>query len=253
MRSLVLHTAAAALTLSGCAPQSKVPPKRDDVTSGHITIVSSPEALGEVEGCTREFQRLYPDAHITVTAGSSRNAVAALFGARADMAVITREIVPEERRAAVDGRLEIESFRFARDAAVMIVNAANPLDQITIDDVRRIYHGEVTRWDELGGRAGAIEPVIQPVDADLTEFFVEEVLAGGAVSARSLGGTDDADVVRTVLSHPGAIGYVTMAGANAAAGQSVKPLKLAALKGLPYYAPDLEMVHDGKYPVTRTA
>jgi len=247
MRYCVLAVALAALSVCGCSPGA---PEHDDVsdlTSGHISLVCSPEAEAIVSRCIAAFQRLYPKARIDLRAGSSRDAVAALFGARADVAVITRELVPEERKAAVQGRLEVEGYRFARDAAVLVVNPDNPVDNLTLEDVQRVYSGDLKRWSELGGAAIPIVPVVQAPDADVTEFFIEEVLGGEAIRAHSVQVQSDADVVRTVRGQKGAIGYITLSHA----GQGARMVRLAALKGLPYYAADLEMVHDGKYPVTR--
>ena len=61
--------------------------------------------------------------------GTSREAVRALFAAECDLAVITRELDVEERAAAVRGRLELEGYRFARDAVVPIVHPSNPVQK----------------------------------------------------------------------------------------------------------------------------
>ncbi len=247
MRALALVAALAAVLGVGCTPQPHHTNASNDLTSGRITVVCPPEARDVIDRCVAAFEGLYPAARIEVRPGSSREAVAALFGARADLAVITRELVPEERKAAVQGRLEVEGYRFAQDAAVLVVNPANPVDNLTLEDVRSIYGGEVDRWSAFGGLGEAIEPVVQPMGSDVTEFFVEEVLGGNEIKARSLEAGSGEDVVRNVRTHPGAIGYVTLGQA----GQGVRVVRLAALKGLPYYSADLEMVHDGKYPVTR--
>jgi len=118
--------------------------------------------------------------------------------------VITRELVPEERKAAVQGRLEVEGYRFARDAAVLVVNPDNPVDNLTLEDVQRVYSGDLKRWSELGGAAIPIVPVVQAPDADVTEFFIEEVLGGEAIRAHSVQVQSDADVVRTVRGQKGA-------------------------------------------------
>jgi len=238
-----------ALLLPGCSLSSHKATDHaptDDLTSGHITMVCSPDARTAIERSRAAFVKLYPDARLEIADGTSRDAVAALFGARADLAVISRELVPEERRAAVRGRLGIDGYRFARDAAVMLVNPRNVVDNVTLDEVRKIYGGEIRNWSELGGR-GPIEPIVPAVGSDLMEFFSEAVMAGEPIQAKSLTAADDSDAVRLVLQTPGAIGIVTL-GALARGG---KALRLAALRGLPYYSPDPETVHDGRYPVTR--
>jgi len=205
------------------------------------------DAVPVVTRCRDEFQRLYPSAHIEVQPQTSREAVAALFGARADGAVITRELVAEERRAAVQGRLEIEGFRFAKDAAVLVVHPGNPVVNVTLDQLRSIYKGEVESWSALGGRNEKIVPVVQPTGSDLAEFFVEEALDGEPIQARSVTASSDSEVIAQVARRPGAIGTVSLGGVR----PGVKTLQLAALRGLPYYRPDPEAVHDGQYPVTR--
>jgi phosphate transport system substrate-binding protein len=235
------------VTFLGCSPPKSSPESQSDFTSGRITIVCPPDARVVVERAAREFERLYPKAHITLNSGTSRDAIAALFGARADMAVVTRDLLPEERRAAVQGRLGLDGYRFARDAAVLVVHPENPIQNMSLDDVRRIYAGQAGDWSQVGGRGGPILPVVQPAESDLTEFFVEQVMAGEPIRARSQPASSDDQVVATVRRERGAIGYVSMSHAQKG-GQA---LRIAALKGLPYYLPDAESVYRGTYPMTR--
>ena len=247
MRNRVLELALLLLLAAGCSPAAAPDEVSSDITRGHLIVACAPEAHAVMGRCVAAFEALYPNAHIELQTRRSRQGVAALFAARAEMAVITREIVPEERQAAVQGKFEFECYRFARDAAVILVNAANPVQHLTLDEVRRIYSGEAKRWTEFGGAALAIQPVAQSPDADLTEFFIEEVLGGETIRARSIAVESGDAVVRTVREHPEAIGYVTLAES----GQGTRPLALATIKGVPYFAPDLERVHEGQYPVTR--
>jgi phosphate transport system substrate-binding protein len=245
MRSWWLLAPCAVLFLPGCSPSSH--DAAEDLTRGRLVAVSSPDAVPAIERCRQAFERLYPHAHIELRAGTSREAIAALFGARADLAVISRELVPEERRAAVQGKLEIDGYRFARDAAVLMVNPANPITNLTREDVRAIYSGKLRNWSALGGRDGPIESLVPPAGSDLMEFFAEEVMEGEPIGSGARTVSGDSEAVRVVTERPGAIAVTTL-GAVLRGG---KPLQLAALRGLAYYKPDPEMVHDGRYPVTR--
>ncbi len=245
MRSWWLLAPCAVLFLPGCSPSSK--DAAEDFTSGHIVAVCSPDAWPGIESCRRAFEALYPEAHIDLREGTSREAVAALFGARADLAVISRELVPEERRAAVQGRLEVDGYRFARDAAVLVVNPANPVTNLTREDARAIYGGTLRNWSVLGGRNEPIESLVPPAGSDLMEFFSEEVMQGEAIGSGSRTVSNDSEAVRAVMNRPGGIAVATL-GATALGG---KALRMAPVRGLAYYSPDLEMVHDGRYPVTR--
>src|SRR5439155_6674526 len=121
------------------------------------------------------FQALYPRADIEVRSGGSREAIAALFAARCDVAVITRELQPEERAAAVRGRLALEGYRFARDALVIVVNPGNPVENLSLQDLSRIYAGTLTKWSELAGRPLPIVPMVQSISSDVTAFFIQNV------------------------------------------------------------------------------
>lgn len=193
------------------------------------------------------FQSLYPQAQIEIQAGTSRDAVARLFGGTADVAVIARELAPEERSAALRGRLELEGYRFARDALLAVVHPSNPVENLTLGDLDSIYAGHAARWSEFGGHDERIVPVVQPQESDVTQFFVQQVMSGGAISARSVPATSDSDVVAQVEARPGAIGFVSL-GANLGEAHA---LRLASLRGLPYRDADLERVYQGEYPLTR--
>jgi phosphate transport system substrate-binding protein len=193
------------------------------------------------------FVRLYPDADVRLVHGTSREAVRRLFAAEADLAVITRELEPEERGAAVRGRLELEGYRFARDALVVVVQPANPVENLALDDLRRIYSGRLARWSDLGGAATRIEPIIQPPQSDITEFFVQRVMDGQPITAPAVYEASDSAVVAGVARRPAAIGFVSLAWAD----RGAKALRLSSLSGLPYWKPDLEAVYQGDYPLTR--
>ncbi len=234
--------------LAGCSSPRGPGAVEDSLTSGRITIVCAPEALDLVTRERETFRTLYPDARIEVRPGGARDAVSALFGARCDVAVITRELTPEERSAALRGGLDLEGYRFARDALVAIVHPANPVQNMSVPQLRAIYSGEAGSWSRLAGSGGQIHPVVQPMESDVTAFFIEQVMQGEPIRARAFTAPSDSAVNARVASDPSAIGYVTMSWT----GRGARVLRLAALTGLPYTAPDPETVYRGRYPMTRT-
>jgi phosphate transport system substrate-binding protein len=180
------------------------------------------------------FDSLYPDARITVRGGASREAVRALFAAECDLAVITRDLEPEERGAAVRGSLELEGYRFARDGVAVVVHPSNVVENIALEDMRGIYEGVITGWKSLGGSASGIEPVIQPPGSDISGFFEQRVMNGEPVRAPAVYEASDSGVVAYVMRHPAAIGFVSLGWAD----RGAKALRLAALRGLAYWRPD---------------
>ncbi len=245
--SAVLVSTLATLWLCGCSPRSAPHREEDSLTSGRIKIVCAPEAVRLITREREAFEALYPQAHIELQTGSSTEGVRALFAAECDLAVISRELDVEERAAAVRGRLELDGYRFARDAVVAVVHPSSPIENVSLEDLRRIYAGSYTTWSQLGGRAVSIEPVIQPVQSDITAFFAEEVMGGTPMEARVFTEPSDSAVVARVASTPAALGYVSMAWS----GRGAKVLHVASMTGLPYLVPDPEAVYKGSYPLTR--
>jgi phosphate transport system substrate-binding protein len=219
----------------------------DSLTSGRILIVCASEASALISRERDAFVALYPEATIEVRSGPSREAIRTLFGAEADLGVITRELEPAERVAASRGGLELEGYRFARDALVMVVHPGNRVENLALEELRRIYDGRAVRWSELGGPALEIEPVIQAPESDITEFFVQQVMNGQPIRARARYAASDSEVVDAVARRAGAVGYVSLAWAD----RGARALRLASLTGLPYRRPDLETVYGGEYPLTR--
>ena len=235
------------LLLDGCAPERSSQTVEDSLTSGRIRLACAPEAAVLVRRELEGFQTMYPQASFDFREAPSGDAVRALFADQADLAVITRELEPEERAAAVRGRLELEGFPFARDGVVVLANPANPIENLTIEDLRDIYAGRVADWKVLGSQAGKIVPVIPPPQSDLTAFFAQKVMNGEDLHAAAEYALNDSDVVKRVLADRGAIGFASLG----VAPHGARVLRLAALKGLPYWKPDLEAVYRGDYPLTR--
>lgn len=195
----------------------------------------------------KAFRELYPGTEVEMTSGGSREGVAALMSQTADLVVAARELEPEERSVVVKGGMEIEGYRFAKDAICVVVHPSNPLVSISLEDVRRIYNGEARAWSDVRSRGGAIVPVIPPPAGDLMTSFVQRVMGGETPKAPALRADTDSGVTRIVRGNPAAIGFVSAIHA----GDGVKSLRLSSLTGLPDWKPDAERVYKGDYPLSR--
>ena len=130
----------------------------------------------------------------------------------------------------------------------VVVPVANPVQNVTLGELQRIWRGETRDWASLGGRDGRILPVLPPLSSDLARAFAQRVMAGEAMRAPTLVEGSDSAVAARVAATPGAIGVVPLALANA---RGLKALRVAPLEGTPYVDPDMESVHDGTYTLSR--
>ncbi len=245
--SLLLVLALGVLPGCGAKPPAGTRKVEDSQTSGSIQVVVVPELRAMLEREVEAFTKMYPDARFSVREGSSREAVSDLLSQRADLAVVARELEPEERTVPVEGGMEIEGYRFARDGICIVVHPSNPLSAISVEDLHRIYSDQLHDWSELHVRGGAIEPVVQAPSGDLMMAFCQRVLGGASPTAPAFRASSDSAVIERVRRSPGAIGMVSMASSE----QGVRRLRVSALRGLPDWNADAEKVYKGEYPLVR--
>src|SRR5262249_50733253 len=185
----------AAVSLCNCSPQPRSPRLEDSLTSGRITIACTAEARSLIDREVASFAKLYPDAHFRVQERSSAGAIRALFAAQCDLAAVGRDLTPEERGAAARAGLEIEGYRFARDATVAVVHSSNPVENAALPELSDIYEGKVTNWRGRGGPPGSIEPVIPGVETDVTNTFIQQALGRRPIRAAVVYEDTDSGVV----------------------------------------------------------
>ena len=97
---------------------------------------------------------------------------------KTDLIIASRDISRNEREYAIDLGVGLETAPLAIDALVFIVNPKNPVKNLTSDQVRKIYTGEITNWKEVGGVDHAITPYIRNADSGSQEKMETLVMDG---------------------------------------------------------------------------
>ena len=92
-----------------------------------------------------------------------------LIEGKTDVIIASRDISRNETASAAEWGVELETAPLAIDALVFIVNPKNPVKNLTSDQVRKIYTGEITNWKEVGGVDHAITPYIRNADSGSQE------------------------------------------------------------------------------------
>ena len=101
-----------------------------------------------------------------------------LIEGKCDVIIASRDISRNEKAAAESLGVELETAPLAIDALVFIVNPKNPVKNLTTDQVRKIYTGEITNWKEVGGVDHAITPYIRDADSGSQEKMETLVMNG---------------------------------------------------------------------------
>jgi phosphate transport system substrate-binding protein len=193
---------------------------------------------------------------IRIDVSGSDEAFGALSDGSADIALSARAI----NRADIANHKTLEPLTaaqpFALDAIAIIVNAANPIGQMTIADLAATFSGEVDNWQQLAGTAGAIDlygrPPASAAAAELqTAIFgdAKRPFAPGMVAEN-----DDSRLVEAVARNRQALGFASLAFVGSNPGVKVLAIANRARSGdyIPAVADTIARPADdpGRYPLT---
>ena len=95
-----------------------------------------------------------------------------------DIIITARGISRDESVYAKEKGVELLSRPIAKDAFVFIVNAGNPVKNLTVEQVKKIYMGEITNWKEVGGNDAPIVPYVRNANSGSQEKMETVVMAG---------------------------------------------------------------------------
>lgn len=190
-----------------------------------------------VEEIVSAMMQVYmADTGIDITysgTGSSTGVSGALEGTL-DLGLASRDLKDSE---ASEGA---EAVAFAYDGIAVIVNTANPIADLTTDELAQIFKKEVTNWSELGGDDGQIVVVGRDA-ASGTRGAFEEILAVTDETLYDSEQSATGSVISTVAGNPNAIGYVSLSAVE-------DQVAAIAVDGV---FPSEETVKDTSYPIQR--
>jgi len=244
--SVVGFILVAALLLAGCTTQ---PENAGNTESKSIVIKGSDTEVNMVQALAEEFRNQHPDITISVSGGGSGSGIAALINGEIDIANSSREISQEELDQAKANNIEIGTFIDARDGITVIVHQNNPVEKLTLDQIGKIYRGEITNWKEVGGKDMPITLYGRQSNSGTFTFFRDVAVKGDyASSMRSMNG--NSDIINAVAQDETAIGYVGVGYFKQAQNQ-VKQV-LVSTGGNNYYSStDLQAIDQKLYPLAR--
>jgi len=215
--------------------------------AGSITVKGSDTLVILAQKWAEVYMGKHPEVKIQVTGGGSGIGFAALQNNATDIADASRPIKPAERAACIKafGKNPRE-YKVALDGLSVYVNSANPLNEVSTEQLEQIFTGKVKNWKQLGGNEMPITIYSRENSSGTYEFFKEHILKGQdfASSAQTMPGT--AALLQAVSRDPNGIGY-----GGAAYGQGAKALKIKKTTDSPAIEPTEENVVSGKYPIWR--
>lgn len=226
------------LIISGIFVSCAALPKSDPAV---IRIKGSDTMLILVQAFADAYMTSYPAYKVTVEGGGSGTGFRALIEGRADIAMSSRLISPQEAYQMAQTYRSIGlSYLVAKDALSLFLHPANKIETLTMGDLELIFSGQIDNWLVFSNTIGKIQPVIRPPESGTHMHFKLHVLKGNPYSPQSLIINTTKDIARYVSQNKGAIGYGGIAYSDS--------VYTAPLNGL---VPSEENVRNDSYPLTR--
>jgi phosphate transport system substrate-binding protein len=198
-----------------------------------ITVAGSTSVEPFAELLAEEYMHEHPGAHIYVQGGGSTAGIEAVKTHTANIGMSSR--------ALVDGEKNLHAITIAKDAIVIIVHRTNPIDDLSLIQIRRVFSGNVRSWKELGGPAALLTLVTREEGSGTREAFQKFVMGKDEISLESLVQDSNGAVRQVVASNPSAIGYLSLGLVN----DQVKALRIAGVE------PNLTEIQRGTYTLVR--
>jgi len=207
--------------------------------AGTISLSGSSTVAPLVAELGKAFETRHPAVRINVEMGGSSRGIADARAGLVDIGMVSRALKPDES--------DLKAHTIARDGIAMIVHSGVPVKELSRERIIAIYTGEMTNWRDIGGEDRAITVVNKAEGRSTLELFLHYTgLKAPQIKASVVIG-DNQQGIKSVASIPGAIGYVSIGAAEAAAaeGASIRLLPLGGVE------PTMSSVRNGTFPISR--
>jgi len=236
-----VKVALAAVTIASALQMAK------PALAGTVTVKGSDTMVVLGQRWAEEYMKKHTATTIQVTGGGSGTGISALINGTTDVCEASRAMKDAEKKQLADkaGAPPVE-ITVAKDGLSVYVNDSNPINELTMDQLKAIFTGKVTSWKELGGADSKIIPYSRENSSGTYVFFKEHVLQNADYTPRAQAMPGTAAVVNAVVKEKFGIGY-----GGAAYAKGIKVLKIKKDAAAEAIAPADKTIKDGSYPLSR--
>ena len=144
--------------------------------SNNLSLKGSDTVLPLGQATAEQFMKTNPGVSISVVGGGSGTGVTALIDGNTDIAMCSRDLKGEEKLKLKEKGIDAVVKSVAVDALAVIVHKDNKVDQLTREQIEKIFTGEIKNWKEVGGEDAEIVVYSRENSSGTYEFFKEHVM-----------------------------------------------------------------------------
>lgn len=232
----LLMTACMAISMAACGGTNEEPVVVTDTStlSGTVSTDGSTSMEKVIGGLGEMFMEMNENVTFTYNPTGSGSGIKAVQEERCDIGLASRTLKAEEVETGLTETI------LAYDGIAVIVNPENPVADLKVETIAKIYKGEITNWAEVGGNDAEIVLIGREAGSGTRDGFESITETEDACRYRQEL-TSTGDVITAVSQNPSAIGYASVASVK----DTVKVLKVAGV------APSNETILDSTYVIQR--
>ena len=198
-----------------------------------ITVAGSTSVEPFAELLAEEYTSHRPQSHIYVQGGGSTAGIEAVITGAANIGMSSRNLIDDEKK--------LYAVTIARDAIAIIVHPNNPAQDLSLDQIRQVFSGNISNWKGVGGPSQPIVLVTREEGSGTRESFQKFVMGKEDINLGALVQDSNGAVRQVVASNHDAIGYISLGLVN----DQVKALKISGVE------PNFTDIDRGKYTLVR--
>ena len=236
--SLVLASLMALSLLAACGKTNDSTDTPENTDAAAVSGTVSTDGSTSMEKVIMSLAESFQNENSGVTVGynptGSGAGITAVSEGRCDIGLSSRALKDDEKASGLKETI------LALDGIAIIVNPENKVSDLTLEQIAKIYTGEISNWKDVGGDDAEIVLIGREAGSGTRDGF--ESITGTAESCKYRQElTSTGDVITTVAGNPNAIGYASLASVK----DTVKALSVGGV------APSEATVSDGSYAVQR--
>ena len=218
-----------------------------------MQIKGSDTIVNLVQVWAEKFSQINDGINVGVTGGGTGTGFAALLNNTCDIAMASRQVEENEINLAKKQNITYKEFIVGLDGLAVLVNKNNPVNNLTMEQLRDIFMAKITNWKEVGGENRPIVLLSRESNSGTHMFFKETVIRLNDInskdefSPKALLMPSSQAIVDEIYQNPNAIGYTGIGFMN----NQTKAISVSAQNSTEYFYPTIENVMYGKYPISR--
>ena len=203
--------------------------------SGKILITGSTSVQPHMDNLTTAFRAKYPNVDVQVSGGGSGTGIKNVGDGTSDMGMSSRDLTAAEESSG------LKPYIIAYDGIAVIVSKDSSVSDLTKDQIRDIFAGNVTNWKDVGGSDAKITVFQREAESGTRTAFNELVMGKTNVTKDALQSQGTLTMIQSVKNNRNAIGYCSYSDLS----PEVKALKVGGV------APSVSTIQDKSYVIQR--